>query len=59
VFTVTAEIARIEDLLDAIQQAIKRDQYACRQQAQMENLCRRFESLTPRAPQVIRVFDFL
>ena len=41
------------DLLDAIQQAIKRDQYARQQQAQMEDLCRRFESLTPRERQVM------
>jgi FixJ family two-component response regulator len=41
------------DLLDAIQQAIKRDQYARQQQAQMEDLCGRFESLTPRERQVM------
>jgi FixJ family two-component response regulator len=41
------------DLLDAIQQAIKRDQNARQQQAQMEDLCGRFESLTPRERQVM------
>lgn len=42
-----------EDLLDAIQQAIKRDQSARYQQAQMEDLWRRYESLTPRQRQVM------
>ena len=40
-----------KDLLDAIQQAIKRDQSARYQQAQMEDLCGRYESrdyLQPR-----------
>src|SRR5258707_7018570 len=42
-----------QDLLDAIQQAIKRDQSARQQQAQMEDLCGRYESLTPRERQVM------
>jgi FixJ family two-component response regulator len=42
-----------EDLLDAIQQAIKRDQSARYQQAQMEDLWNRYESLTPRQRQVM------
>src|SRR6516225_7229730 len=37
-----------QDLLDAIQQAIKRDQAARYQNAQLEELQRRYESLTPR-----------
>jgi FixJ family two-component response regulator len=42
-----------EDLLDAIHQAIKRDQSARYQQAQMEDLCSRYESLTPRQREVM------
>jgi FixJ family two-component response regulator len=42
-----------KDLLDAIQQAIKRDQSARYEQAQMEDLCSRYESLTPRQRQVM------
>ena len=42
-----------EDLLGAIQQAIKRDQSARNQQAQMEDLFSRYESLTPRQRQVM------
>jgi FixJ family two-component response regulator len=42
-----------KDLLDAIHQAIKRDQSARYQQAQMEDLCGRYESLTPRQRQVM------
>src|SRR5260370_28645598 len=42
-----------QDLLDAIQQAVKRDQSARQQQAQMEDLCGRYESLTPRERQVM------
>jgi FixJ family two-component response regulator len=41
------------DLLDAIQQAIKRDQSARQQQAEMEDLRGRYESLTPREQQVM------
>jgi Response regulator len=41
------------DLLDAIEQAIKRDQSARRQQAEMQDLCGRYESLTPRERQVM------
>jgi FixJ family two-component response regulator len=42
-----------QDLLDAIQQAIKRDQSSRQQQAQMEDLRSRYESLTPRERQVM------
>jgi FixJ family two-component response regulator len=41
------------DLLDAIQQAIKRDQSTRQQQAEMKDLCGRYESLTPRERQVM------
>ena len=41
------------DLLDAIQQAIKRDQSARQQHAEMQDLCGRYESLTPRERQVM------
>jgi FixJ family two-component response regulator len=41
------------DLLDAIEQAIKRDQSARRQQAEMRDLWGRYESLTPRERQVM------
>jgi FixJ family two-component response regulator len=41
------------DLLDAIRQAIKRDQIGRHQQAQMEDLWSRYESLTPRERQVM------
>src|ERR1700739_1520602 len=41
------------DVLDAIRQAIKRDQSARYEQAQMEYLCSRYESLTPRERQVM------
>src|SRR5215510_8226643 len=43
-----------QDLLDAIQQAIKRDQSARYQNAQMEDLWRRYGSLTPRERQVMQ-----
>jgi FixJ family two-component response regulator len=42
-----------EDLLEAIAQAIKRDESARYQRAQMEDLCRRYESLTPRQREVM------
>ena len=42
-----------QDLLDAIQQAIKRDRSARYQQAQMEDLFSRYESLTQRQRQVM------
>jgi FixJ family two-component response regulator len=42
-----------EDLLIAIQEAIKRDQSARYQQAQMEDLWSRYESLTTRERQVM------
>ena len=42
-----------EDLLEAIQLAIKRDQSSRYQQAQMEDLWRRYELLTPRQRQVM------
>jgi FixJ family two-component response regulator len=42
-----------QDLLDAIQQAIKRDRFSRQEQAQMEDLCGRYELLTPRERQVM------
>jgi len=42
-----------QDLLGAIEQAIKRDESARHQQAQMEDLWSRYESLTPRERQVM------
>ena len=42
-----------QDLLDAIQQAIKRDRSSRLEQAQMEDLRGRYESLTPRERQVM------
>ena len=42
-----------QDLLDAIQQAIKRDQSARQQHAEMQELCGRYQSLTPRERQVM------
>jgi FixJ family two-component response regulator len=41
------------DLLDAIQQAITRDQSARQQQAEMQDLCGRYGLLTPRERQVM------
>jgi FixJ family two-component response regulator len=43
------------DLLDAIEQAIKRDQSARHQQAQIEDLCNRYATLTPRERQVMEM----
>ena len=43
------------DLLDAIEQAIKRDQSARQQQAQIEDLCNRYATLTPRERQVMEM----
>ena len=42
-----------QDLLDSIQEAIKRDQSVRYQEAQMEDLWSRYESLTPRQRQVM------
>ena len=42
-----------QDLLDAIQQAVKRDEFARLQHAEMEALRGRYESLTPRERQVL------
>ena len=42
-----------QDLLDSIQEAIKRDQAARYQQTQMEDLWSRYESLTTRERQVM------
>jgi FixJ family two-component response regulator len=44
---------RDQDLLDAIQQAIKRDRAARRQEAEMAELYDRYESLTPREREVM------
>jgi FixJ family two-component response regulator len=43
-----------DDLLDAIRQAIKCDQSARYQNAQMQDLWRRYESLTPREREVMQ-----
>jgi FixJ family two-component response regulator len=43
-----------QDLLDAIEQAIKRDQSVRHQQAQIKDLWSRYESLTPRERQVMQ-----
>jgi FixJ family two-component response regulator len=43
------------DLLDAIEQAIKRDRAARRQQAEMRELRGRYESLTPREREVMEL----
>jgi FixJ family two-component response regulator len=43
-----------DDILDAIRQAIKRDQSARYQNAQMQDLWRRYESLTPREREVMQ-----
>jgi FixJ family two-component response regulator len=42
-----------QDLLDAIQQAIERDQSVRQQHAEIQDLCGRYESLTPRERQVM------
>jgi FixJ family two-component response regulator len=42
-----------QDLLDAIEQALSRDQSARHQQVQMEDLWSRYKSLTPRQRQVM------
>lgn len=46
---------RDHDLLDAIRQAIERDQAARRQQAEMAGLRGRYESLTPREREVMEL----
>jgi FixJ family two-component response regulator len=43
-----------DDLLDAIRQAIKRDQSARYQNTQMQDLWRRYELLTPREREVMQ-----
>jgi len=43
-----------DDLLDAIRQAIKRDESARYQNAQMQDLWRRYELLTPREREVMQ-----
>ena len=42
-----------QDLLDAIEQALRRDQSARHQQVQMQDLWSRYKSLTPRQRQVM------
>ena len=44
-----------QDLLDAIQQAIRRDRAARQQQAEMKELHGRYESLTPREREVLEL----
>jgi len=46
---------RPQDLLDAIQQAIERDRSARHERADMADLRRRFNSLTPREQQVMEL----
>jgi FixJ family two-component response regulator len=46
---------RDQDLLDAISQAIDRDRAARKQQAEMADLRRRFERLTPREREVMKL----
>jgi FixJ family two-component response regulator len=41
------------DLLNAIRQAVERDRATRQEQAAMEDLCRRYSSLTPRERQVM------
>ena len=41
------------DLLDAVDQALQRDQSARQLQAEMKDLCGRYESLTPREQEVM------
>ena len=41
------------DLLDAVAQAVQRDQSARQSQAEMKDLCGRYESLTPREREVM------
>ena len=45
---------RDQDLLDAIQQALKTDGAACEQRAKAAELRRRYESLTPREREVMQ-----
>ena len=42
-----------QDLLDAIRQALKRDQVALQQQSDLAGLRKRYESLTSREPEVM------
>jgi FixJ family two-component response regulator len=44
---------RDQDLLDAIQQAIARDSESRRERAEVAEVCRRFQSLTPREREVM------
>ena len=46
---------RDQDLLDAIQQAIQRDRNMRQQQKEMAELRRRYESLTPREKEVMKL----
>ena len=43
-----------QDLLDAIQQAIKRDRVARQQRAEMKDFHGRYQSLTPREREVMK-----
>ncbi len=44
---------RDQDLLDAVQQALERDRKACEQRAEVVELRKRFDSLTPREREVM------
>ena len=46
---------RDQDLLDAIHQALASDRAACEQRAKAAELSRRYESLTPREREVMRL----
>ena len=46
---------RDQDLLDAIHQALDSDRAACEQRAKAAELSRRYESLTPREREVMRL----
>jgi FixJ family two-component response regulator len=46
---------RDQDLLDAISQALKRDRAARERQAEMSDLLRRYDSLTPREREVMQL----
>ncbi|MCU1233008.1 MAG: DNA-binding response regulator [Candidatus Solibacter sp.] len=45
---------RDQDLLDAVQNAVERDRTARREHAELENVRRRFNSLTPREREVMQ-----
>ena len=44
-----------QDLLDAVQQALERDRARCQQQSEVAELRKRFDTLTPREREVMRL----